>query len=149
MICTHYKLHLKSLKGEMSSGQREKVDSVFRSRLSELVVLKLRGDSHTVPKVARDAHDGAGCSRGERSSSDEEEGEGGEEEEDEDGSDAEDEEESDADDSSGNGSDSAENKDAVDGSESDDAHDAPEVGVTYPTSSCTVALYLCFQGRPY
>jgi len=111
---------------------------MFQTRLAELLVLKMKGDSNTVPKVAGAADDEAGPSKGGESSEEEEEDDG-EEEEDEGGSDAEDEEDSDAEDSSGDGSDTAENKDAADGSESDDA---PEVRVTSPTISCYGRLVL-------
>ena len=139
MLCDHYKLHQKTLKANLTPEQREEVDSLFRARLAELLVLRLKGDSHAGPKVVGAAHDEAGSSKGDGSYSGEEEGEGGEEEEDEGGSDAEDEEESDAEDSSDDGSDSAENKDAADGSESDDA---PEVGDTLPSTSVYGRLVL-------
>ena len=139
MLCDHYKLHQKTLKANLTPEQREEVDSLFRARLAELLVLRLKGDSHAGPKVVGAAHDEAGSSKGDGSYSGEEEGEGGEEEEDEGGSDAEDEEESDAEDSSEDGSDSAENKDASDGAESDDA---PEVGDTLPSTSVYGRLVL-------
>ena len=94
----------------MTPEQRDFVDSGFRARLAELLVLRLKGDSHAGPKVVGAAHDEAGSSKEDGSYSGEEEGEGGEEEEDEGGSDAEDEEESDAEDSSEDGFDSAENR---------------------------------------
>ncbi len=110
-------------RGNLTPEQSEKVDSMFKTRLAELLVLKMKSDSHAVAKVVGAAGDEAGPSKG-GGSSDEEEEDDGEEEEDEGGSDDEDEEDSDAEDSSGEGSDTAENKDAADGSESDDA---PEV----------------------
>ena len=112
------------------------VDSGFRARLAELLVLRLKSDSHVGPKVVGAALDEAGSSKGDGSFSGEEEGEGGEEEEEEGGSDGGDEEESDDEDSSddGNedGSDGAENKDAPDGTEN---KDAPEVGDDLPSTS--------------
>ena len=108
------------------------VDSGFRARLAELLVLRLKSDSHVGPKVVEAALDEAGSPGGDGSFSGEEEGEGGEEEEEEGGSDGGDEEESDDEDSSEDGSDSAENKDASDGAENEDA---PEVGDDLPSTS--------------
>jgi len=138
-------LYLKTQRGNLTPEQLEKVDSMFQTRLAELLVLKLKGDSNTVPKVAGAGDDEAGPSKGGESSEEEEEDDG-EEEEDEGGSDAEDEEDSDAEDSSGTGSDTAENKDAADGSESDDALEVRIILLIFPF---TVALYFLFAGYPY
>ncbi len=115
-------------RGNLTPEQSASVDSMFKTRLAELMVLKLKGDSNTAVRVAGAAGDEAGPSKG-GGSSDEEEEDDDEEEEDEGGSDDEGEDDSDADDSSGEGSDNAENKDATDGSDDD----APEVSPSTST----------------
>ena len=130
---------MKTQRGNLTPQQLERVDSIFKSRLAELVVLKLQGDSNTVPKPgdADEADSGGG------ESSEEEDLDDGEEEEDEGGSEAGDEEDSDAEDSSGSVSDTAGDKDAGDGSEGDDTL---EVRINI---FLTVALYFSFAGYPY
>jgi len=139
LLCTHYRVYMKTQRGNLTPQQLERVDSIFKSRLAELVVLKLQGDSNTVPKPgdADEADSGGG------ESSEEEDLDDGEEEEDEGGSEAGDEEDSDAEDSSGSGSDTAGDKDAGDGSEGDDTL---EVRINI---FLTVALYFSFAGYSY
>ena len=111
------------------------VDSGFRARLAELLVLRLKSDSHVGPKVVEAAPDDDESPGGNDSFSGEEE-EGGGEEEEEGGSDGGDEEGSDDEDSSDDGNedgfDGAENKDAPGGAEN---KDASEVGDDLPSTS--------------
>ena len=112
------------------------VDSGFRARLAELLVLRLKRDSNVGPKVVEAAPDDDESPGGNDSFSGEEE-EGGGEEEEEGGSDGGDEEGSHDEDSSGDdgnegASGGVENKDALGGAKN---KDASEVGDDLPSTS--------------
>ncbi len=134
-MCKHYKLHLKTQKGNLTPAQRHEVDTCFHARLAELLVEKSKRDSGVGSQEAEVAPDDAGSPEvnGSLSGAEEdgEEEEGGSDGGDEEGS--EDEDASDGDENE-DASDSSEAKDDSDGAGDKNASDAagdknaPEVG---------------------